>query len=85
MGANDGRPVKPLGATFGNLRPDAYFVDEVNRKLEKAKKPFHGRLWELKPISYFQDPVKKQKATKQVAGYINKAKALGRGCWTAGE
>lgn len=47
-------------STFGNLRPDAYYVDTTNRNLETSGKPFQGTLWELKPISYQQDDIKRK-------------------------
>ncbi|MDN3442643.1 DUF6531 domain-containing protein [Psychrobacter sp. APC 3279] len=68
-GADDGRE-----GTFGIIRPDAYFVDEENIELEGAGKPFVGTIWELKPISWKNDPVRYKKGLNQVKSYINAAK-----------
>lgn len=68
-GADDGRD-----GTFGIIRPDAYFVSEANICLEKAGKPFVGTIWELKPISWKNDPVRYKKGLNQVKSYINAAK-----------
>ena len=72
-------------STFGNLRPDAYYVDTTNRNLETSGKSFQGTLWELKPISYQQDDIKRKQGISQVNKYISIAKARNRGCWSGGK
>ena len=79
-GADKGRD-----GTFGNIRPDAYFVDEVNIRLELAKKPFTGTVWELKPISWLQDTkVRYKRGVAQVKTYLDKAKTTCKSAWRAG-
>ena len=74
-GANDGR-----SGTWAAVRPDAYFVDPINRSLEASGSKFVGTLWELKPISWASGP-QRAAAVTQVAGYMASAT---RGCWTPG-
>lgn len=65
-GADDGRD-----GTFGIIRPDAYFVSEANIRLEKAGKPFVGTIWELKPISWENDPVRYKKGLNQFSELLS--------------
>lgn len=84
-GGDNSRVLGKLGTTFGNLRPDAYYVDNANLNLETIGKPFKGILWELKLISYQQDGLKRQQGINQVNKYISTAKDRNRGCWSGGK
>lgn len=80
-GANDSRSIPGLGSTWPGLRPDAYFVDPVNRALEMSRAPFQGTLWELKPIGWYWNDAKYKMAEAEVLTYRTTAK---RGCWLPG-
>ena len=79
-GGDNGR-----NGTFGIIRPDAYYVNKENRDLEVASKPFSGTIWELKPVSYQQDKIRRNKGIKQVNQYIARANSVTKGCWKAGD
>lgn len=74
-----GKSTWPTG--LGGAMPDAYFVDKANLQKEKNGKPFIGKLWELKPISYLWDKSKHDKATNQINRYLS-SKLKGK--WSAG-
>jgi RHS repeat-associated protein len=80
-GANDSRIVPGLGSTWPALRPDAYYVDPTQSALEMMKKPFAGKLWELKPIGWYWNAADYEKAKGEVLTYQTTAQ---RGCWMAG-
>jgi len=69
-GANDGRD-----GTWKDLRPDAYFVEPGNDKVN-----YTGKLWELKPITWASGS-KYGAGLAEVLLYKSEAKT---GCWSAG-